>query len=1272
MECMTCKKSFRHRASLDRHEKLQTCHFNSTRLICDDCPRTFSRKDALKRHRETMHRGGRQLLFCGLCTKTFAERDDLLKHKMENHQLRSSFYMLQSAHKKACQLYRLNLPDNIVMMNDAIKFFRSKLSLLTKYLLAEKKFMKISLCLALRFAKPDFRPQDEQMVGLEGSEVITINLRSSTSLLMLADNVDKVLHRLTREVDIACEDFVQNGSGWVLVDCLYLDLQVAQCAPLTGSCERHVVVYTNRKFEVNSMSEIGEDIKQERCFLLAVASHFTGGDLTKSRLDNFITTQLKVNISLPVNVKDIQQFEEDNSHLDLAINVLFQDSSAVFPLYASKSIKAKNIVNLLMYYTNDGDDDVSSLHYARVDDLGKLLAERKQSENGNWHTSNKYVCFNCFCCFSRESTLERHVQWCHTHDGQAVILPQEGEVVKFEKKHKEFKLGYVFFFDFETLQTTPERTCPCEESNLDKCSHKSKIVSEHKAFAYSLLMINRDSEVVEDIVYLGNDAMEHFLKTIVRLEKTYIKKLKEVTPMKISPEEERAFKSAKNCHICAQPLEYDRVRDHDHINGMYIGPAHNKCNLARSECLKIVGFAHNFSGYDSHIMMRAIAERDEGMKEIKAIPLNTEKFKMVKIGRCVLMDSMAFLGASLDNLVKTLKASNHSFPILKQWMRDTNQRELILRKGVYPYEFATSLNVLRDTCTLPKKEEFFSLLSGEHITDGDYQHATNVWNSFQCRDMCDYTELYVRADTYQLAEAMLELRESVISEFNIDLCHYLSLPMMAKDIMLKFTNVEMELMSDVEMIHMIRSNIRGGLSYVNTRHFHCAEESKKREENVSAAYVDANNLYGAAMRFAMPLCDFQWMTDSELEIFTMDQITEYGSEGYIFEVTLDYPEHLHLEHSSYPLAPHQMDITEEHLSDYARAALHDLQQKTKYTAKKLTSTFLRRENYVCHGLNLKLYLELGMELVTIHRGVKFTQECFLRPYIDMCTKKRAESVTKTKKNMMKLLSNSLYGKMIESGANRMDCKIVRNQKTALAYNTNPRLKANLIFSENLVVTFLRKSRVKLNQSWAVGFAILEISKYIMQSLMYKAVKPCFGGRVSTLLSDTDSWILVLPSSSSENAMTKLKDFMDFSNYPPDHHLFDSSVQNRTGFLKNELPGDEILEVVGIRSKTYAIKSEKTLNRCCKGVKKATKNRIPFSAFVACVKDMGIHHVEQYTIQSKKHINRLMRCQKIAFSSFDDKRHLLCGIHSVPYGSKIIEFSKKIKQCYFCKYPKMLY
>ncbi len=252
----------------------------------------------------------------------------------------------------------------------------------------------------------------------------------------------------------------------------------------------------------------------------------------------------------------------------------------------------------------------------------------------------------------------------------------------------------------------------------------------------------------------------------------------------------------------------------------------------------------------------------------------------------------------------------------------------------------------------------------------------------------------------------------------------------------------------------------------------------------------------------------------------------------------------------------------------------------------------------------------------------------------------------------------------------MKAKFVSTRKTALAHNTNPRLKGNLIVSPALSIAFLRQEKVKLNQNWSVGFSILEISKFIMQSLMYKAVKPAFGRRVTTLLTDTDSWVLALPAKSEMEVMKKLKHVMDFSNFPSDHKLHDESVKNRTGFLKNEMPTNPIYEVVGVRSKTYAIRSGKSMESRCKGVKEAAKKRIPFEAYKKCVTDFCEQTVMQYSIQSKTHVNRLVKQNKVAFSSFDDKRYLLCGKHSVPYGSVVIKKSKKLGACYICKNPNL--
>ena len=215
--------------------------------------------------------------------------------------------------------------------------------------------------------------------------------------------------------------------------------------------------------------------------------------------------------------------------------------------------------------------------------------------------------------------------------------------------------------------------------------------------------------------------------------------------------------------------------------------------------------------------MKAIAARKkkendlmfEGKRiRLEAIPLNTQKFKMLKINKIILMDSMGFLSDSLENLVENLKKSNHAFNLMRQWVDDPDQLQLLLRKGIFPYEHMDSMDKLHEK-VLPPPEAFASRLSGSaSASQEDYEHAQKVWKTFGCNDMKEYSLLYVMADCYQLLEAMCELRFTLYNEFNLDLCHFFSLPMYAKCALFKKTGAKVELLTDSEMIHMVKSNIR--------------------------------------------------------------------------------------------------------------------------------------------------------------------------------------------------------------------------------------------------------------------------------------------------------------------------------------------------------------------------------------------------------------------------------------------------------------------------------
>lgn len=881
-------------------------------------------------------------------------------------------------------------------------------------------------------------------------------------------------------------------------------------------------------------------------------------------------------------------------------------------------------------------------------------------------------------------------------------------------------------------------------SEANVCKHKTFVKKVQPPFVYSFIVVDREGKVVEhrrraqkEGEQTGDDLAKQFLEDVLDASERWLPSLSPGHKMVLTDQDRKIIQKAQVCYLCRSPLKKDRVLDHDHLTGNFLGVAHNMCNLERQEQYRMACYAHNFSGYDSHFLIKAMKKMPDRIKDINAIPLNMQKFKCLTINdRIHFLDSTAFLGDGLANLVNMLKKDGSAFPILSQMSGMTGERKaLMTQKGVYPYSFATSVSRLFKTKELPPRAEFFNDLCEEECSEEDYGHAEVVWAEWGCGNMMDYTNLYIDSDVYLLADVIVKFRNDMWDAFNLDMCKYLSLPHMALDIMLKETDVEIELIWDREMMDLLMENIRGGLSYANLRH--ATSERVDPDENMDVmmedklsewgsqtafrewladrrgkqyeeryeemkvteghgqrldrtmAYLDANNLYGYAMTGPLPLRDFRWMTERELATFKPESDVSWeNGDGYILEVDLEYPPELHEKHSTFPLAPHEMIITEEHLSPYSRECLAKAGKlktgSSKYSAKKLTSTFLPRKKYLVHGLNLQFYLRQGMKVTKYHRGIKFYQEDFIRPFIEKCTKKRMEALTVTEQTMWKLICNSVYGKLIESAMKRMNVYFDQTPVDAVKHASSPLYKGCVVLDRDLTLSFQQKKKVKLDQCYAVGFSILELSKLHMQRLWYEEVVPKLDDfNLGMIMSDTDSFLFVAQGRGNEaEIMEKLTPVMDFSNYPKDHPLFNDSRKKVPGFLKNELPTEVIEEAVALRSKSYAMrlrplrpteqdyrdrvqtktnKTEIELEKWekgrelyrCKGVSKRAQHKLSLAKYKKCITSIDSHQVEQYSIRSKDHTNELVKSTKLCFSSFDDKRYLLCSVHSVPYGSALI-------------------
>jgi hypothetical protein len=207
-----------------------------------------------------------------------------------------------------------------------------------------------------------------------------------------------------------------------------------------------------------------------------------------------------------------------------------------------------------------------------------------------------------------------------------------------------------------------------------------------------------------------------------------------------------------------------------------------------------------------------------------------------------------------------------------------------------------------------------------------------------------------------------------------------------------------------------------------------------------------------------------------------------------------------------------------------------------------------------------------------------------------------------------------------------------------------------------------------------GFTILERSKCFMFEQFYNVIRPKLANAtVNVLLSDTDSFCLEIKSKPRDNldVFAQLADICDFSNYSQSSPRFSMLHASELGFWKDEMQGKKHLrEFIGLRSKCYAFLLEevggiKTVHSKAKGVTKAYKKTLDFQQFKQCIEKLTRTELQQYHIRSKNHVLRTLALKRQAFSSFCDKRFLLCSIHSVGYGSKYIKEFERTKKCMFC-------
>ena len=1094
---------------------------------------------------------------------------------------------------------------------------------------------------------------------------------------LTSHNVDAVGEDFLNHILPLIEEFCSQHSGWVLnsIDCLAIAFTCGRNDSGAGNKTFTTPPSLRRvRWCTNLRGIDGHCFPDSIRYCLAHADNLTGNQELRyiNKIRALLSERYPLNMDdmpLPFEIKYFSAFQKKNPHLSL--RVYHHDGEHMTgPLYVNTN-DAAQAVHILFIHNPEKSTEPG--HFLPITNIRAMINYVNTKRQYCPHNS-PYYCEYCLQVFHTQATSTLHHAWCKDrHKKQAVEVGKETQH-RFMDHRKTTRLLNIVYADMESIIDSETK------------QHKPAFVGAQQIW-HPHYGQEHDKNCVE--IFKGEDCVMQFMLYLrqkvaenVALLDTYT-----CTPMDMTPEEEERHRSLTHCEFCEKRFNNEclRVADHDHISGRYLHTLCNDCNLKRVQYRRRMTVVfHNLKGYDGHHLMRhglsnmfdwelspIYQSGDKLLGMIVHIPLDTcssnddeeeddvdpeveelrqrhrRRRRRRNVYTITFIDSCQFMPSSLLSLVETLPETPRTRLMLLKQYGLSMENGLKSTKGVFPYTYFTSFDVLKET-KLPPIEAFANDLTEKACSPDTYALAQAAWDMAGCQTLEDYLVYYLRLDVALLADVFEFFREAVIADSELDPAHYFGAPGLSFSWFFKLTKARPQALRDPAMYEMFEQGIRGGMTFVNIHEAEC----KPGEQLIG--YFDMNNLYGGAMTQKMPYSEFYWMTQPELDAMTTDWVMNYdveGRDGFLAEVDLEYPQEVQDQTMDLPLAPESASISETHLSPYMQDLWkHYYPKRTFKGTTKLLLTHHSKTNYIVHSRALHYYIQRGLKITKVHRAITFTQRDFMKPYIDYHTSKRSTASTTAQKNLHKYMVNALFGKTMEDVRKHQVRRVTHSPSILFRNASSPLCESVMPLGPETAVVTLRRTRVVLNKPIFIGQCILDTSKLTMYDLLEQFRTNPKINNTRLIGGDTDSFFMLMQTPHDMNTILQSFPNFDASNYSRTHPLFSNKNKAQLGCFKDEACGQSITSFIALSPKMYSYKlnNDSTHNRT-KGVKSYKKASLTHQMYRDAYANHTVIHVQQTLLQSREHTIHTITQRKRALSVWEDKRYWVSPNESYPYG-----------------------
>ena len=283
--------------------------------------------------------------------------------------------------------------------------------------------------------------------------------------------------------------------------------------------------------------------------------------------------------------------------------------------------------------------------------------------------------------------------------------------------------------------------------------------------------------------------------------------------------------------------------------------------------------------------------------------------------------------------------------------------------------------------------------------------------------------------------------------------------------------------------------------------------------------------------------------------------------------------------------------------------------------------FIQQEKICSTHKFIKTSIKSWVKVKKIHRIIGFNQEAWLKLYIDMNTALRKLARNDFEKDLFKLMNNSVFGKTMENIRKHRDTKLVTTDKKRSKLVSEPNYHTIYLISEDLSITEMKKTKVKMSKPIYLGSSILEVSKILMYEFWYDYMKSKYNDNVRLCYMDMDSFMMNIKTNDFyKDISDHVDNRFDTSNYEVKRPLLMGKNKKVIGLMKDELGGEIITEFVTLRPKTYSyLTDDSKEDKKAKGTKKCViKKMIKFDDYKKCLLNDKVILKSQKRFISNKH------------------------------------------------------